>query len=142
MAGRAIWITTFATNFVSCSALKVNASLDVLGCRRAFSLTVEAYVFWLLTTCCLNSCFLYSGHLLYDVICGPLQLAHLGFLVSLFRHPLCEWFSPQMRHFCFDKKNPTVFSRMTETLAVVALHDRNWRSKFFHLVYSAGYLAD
>ena len=37
---------------------------------------------------------------------------------------------------------PTIFSRVIETLAVVALRDRNWRSKFSHLVYDVGYLAD
>ena len=29
---------------------------------------------------------------------------------------------------------PTVFGRMSETLAVVAVLDRNWRSKFLHLI--------
>ena len=95
-------MTTFATTFVSCSAVKVNV-LFVLGCGRVVWLTVAAYVFWLLTTCCLNACFfLYSGHPLYDATCGPLQLAHFGFLSSLVRHPLWEWFSPQVRHFCLD----------------------------------------
>ena len=28
-----------------------------LGCGRVFWLTAEAYVFWLLITCCLNACF-------------------------------------------------------------------------------------
>ena len=31
-----ISITTFATNFISCLAVKVNDSLDVLGCGRMF----------------------------------------------------------------------------------------------------------
>ena len=59
--GCAICMTTFATNLLSCSAEKVNV-LFVLGCRRVFWLTVAAYVFWLLTTCCLNACFWYSGY--------------------------------------------------------------------------------
>ena len=37
-------MTTFATNLVSCSAVKVNV-LFVLGCGRLFWLTVAAYVF-------------------------------------------------------------------------------------------------
>ena len=72
---------------------------ELLGCeskcliwsfrlREVFWRTVDAYVFWLLTTCCLNACFLYSGHLLYDETCDPLQLAHKGFLACLFGHPL------------------------------------------------------
>ena len=52
----AICMTTFATNLVSCSAVKINV-LFVLDCGRMFWLTVAAYVFWLLTTCCLNACF-------------------------------------------------------------------------------------
>ena len=100
--GQAIWITIFAANFGSCSAVKLNVSFKVSGCLRVFWRTGEAYIFWLLTTCCPNACFLHSGHPLYDATCDPLQLAHLGFLASLFRHPLSEWFSPQMGHFCFD----------------------------------------
>ena len=38
-------MTTFATDFVSCSAISVNVSVLVLGCGRVFWLTVEAYVF-------------------------------------------------------------------------------------------------
>ena len=55
-------MTTFATNFVSCSAINVNVSVGVLGCGRVFCLKIEAYVFYLSTTCCLNAFFLYSGH--------------------------------------------------------------------------------
>ena len=80
-------MTIFATNFVSCSAVNVNV-LFVLGYGRRFWLTVAAYVFWLLTTCCLNACLLYSGHPLYDPTSGPLQLAHFGILASLFGHRL------------------------------------------------------
>ena len=79
-------MTTFATNFVSCSAVKENVCC-VLDCGREFWPTTVAYDFWLLTTCCLNACFLYSGHPLYDATCGPLQLAHFGIL-ALFGHPL------------------------------------------------------
>ena len=42
-------MTTFATNFVSCSAVKENVS-DVLGCEKEFCPTTVAYDFWLLTT--------------------------------------------------------------------------------------------
>ena len=49
--GWAICMTTFTTNLLSCSAMKVNVSFVVLGCGRVLWLTVEAYVFWLLTTC-------------------------------------------------------------------------------------------
>ena len=28
--------------------------------------------------------------------------SHLGCFASFFGHPLCEWFSPQMTHFCLD----------------------------------------
>ena len=79
-------MTTFATKFVSCSAVKENVC--VLGCEREFWPTTVAYDIWLLTTCCLNACFLYSGHPLYDSTCDPLQLAHFGILASLFGHPL------------------------------------------------------
>ena len=34
--GWAIFMTTFATNFVSCSAVEVNVSFMVLGCGRVF----------------------------------------------------------------------------------------------------------
>ena len=37
-------MTTFATNLVSCSVVKVNV-MFVLGCRRVVWLTVAAYVF-------------------------------------------------------------------------------------------------
>ena len=80
-------MTPFATNFVSCSAGKENVCC-VLGCGREFWPAIVAYDFWLLTTCCLNACFLYSGHPFYDATCGPVQLAHFGFLSSLFGHPL------------------------------------------------------
>ena len=66
---------------------------------RVFWPTAVTYDVWLLTTCCLNACFLYSGHSLYDEICGHL---HFGFLASLFGHSLWEWLSLQIRHFCFD----------------------------------------
>ena len=65
-----------------------------------FSLTTEAFVFWLLTTCCLNGCFLYPGHPLYEATYRPLQFAHVGF--QILGHPLCESFPLQIRHFCFD----------------------------------------
>ena len=94
-------MTTFAMNFVSCLAVNVNVWF-VLGCGRVFWPTGAAYDFWLLTTCCLNACFLYSGYPLYDATCDPLQLAHFGFLASLFGYPLWEWLSPQIRHFCLD----------------------------------------
>ena len=84
-----------------------------------FWLATGVYVFWLLTTYCLNACFLYSEHPLYEATCGPLQFSHVGFLDSLLGHPLSE-----------------------RELAVVALHYRNWGSKFFHLVQYAGYMAD
>ena len=84
--GWIICMTTLATNFVSCLAVNVNVICFEL--RESFWLTVVAYVFWLLTTCCLNACFLYSGHPLYDATCGPLQLAQFGFLASLLGHPL------------------------------------------------------
>ena len=80
-------MTSFATNFVSCSAVNENVWF-VLGCERVFWPTVAAYDFWLLMTCCPNACFLYSRHPLYDATCGPLQLAHFGFLASLIGHPL------------------------------------------------------
>ena len=80
-------MTTFAANFVSCSAVNENIRF-VLGCERKFWLTAAAYDVWLLTTCCLNACFLYPGHPLYDATCGPSQLAHFGFLAPLFEHPL------------------------------------------------------
>ena len=63
---------------------------------------------------------LYSGHPLYDATCGPLQLAHLGFLVS-----------------------PAIFCRVAETLAVEALCERNWLTKFLHLIIKyASYIAN
>ena len=66
-----------ATNFVSCSAVKLNVSFEVLG------------IPFLVVDHMLPKClFLYSGHPLYDATCDPLQLAHLGFLASLFGHPL------------------------------------------------------
>ena len=76
-------MTTFATKFVSCSAVNENVWF-VLGCGRVFWPTTVAYNFWLLTTCCLNACFLFRTPL----TCGPLQLAHFGFLDSLLGHPL------------------------------------------------------
>ena len=54
-------MTTIAMNFVSCSAVNVNVWF-VLDCGRVFWPTVAAYDFSLLTTCCLNARFLYSGH--------------------------------------------------------------------------------
>ena len=68
-----------------------------------------------------------------DTICKMQHVAPYRWhiLVSLL---LCLGILYKMRHFCFG--------RMSETLAVVALLDRNWRSKFFQLMYIAGYLAD
>ena len=57
------------------------------GC---FGLQQMRRFFWLLTICCLNACFLYSGHPLYEATCGPLQSAHVGFRDCLLEHPLCE----------------------------------------------------
>ena len=57
------------------------------GC---FGLQQRRMFFWLLTTCCLNACVLYSGRPLYEATCGPLQFAHVGFRDSLLGHPLCE----------------------------------------------------
>ena len=75
-----------------------------------FWLTTEAYV-----TCCLNACFLYSGHPLYEATYGPLQSAHLGFVILFVRMiPSAD------QTFLFRS---TGFSRVAETLAVVALHD-------------------
>ena len=67
----------------------------------------------------------------------PVQLAHFGFLASLFGHPLCEWLSSQIRHFCFDLQ---FFAEWPKTLAVEALRDRNWLMKFLHLVNYACYI--
>ena len=69
----------------------------------------------------------------------PTVAVHFGFLALLFGHPLWEWISPQIRQFLFWR---TVFNRMAETLAVVALRNRNWWPKSLHLVYHAGYLAN
>ena len=41
-------------------------------------------------SCCLNACFLYSGHPLHDATYEPLQLAHFGFFASLFGHPFVK----------------------------------------------------
>ena len=62
-------------------------SAQVLAAGECFWLTTEAFDFWLLTTCCLNACFLYSGHPLWEATYGPLQV---GLLDSLLGHPLCE----------------------------------------------------
>ena len=99
--GWAVCMTTFATNLVSCSAEKVNV-LFVFGCGRVFWHTGTVYVFWLLTTCCLNACFLYSGHSLYDATCGPYNWHTLVFLLLYLGILLREWFSLQIRRFCLD----------------------------------------
>ena len=57
-------MTTFATNFISCSAEYVK---DLAwgwggGGGGKFWRRIEAYDFWLSTTCCLNACCLYAGH--------------------------------------------------------------------------------
>ena len=90
---------TFTTNLVSRSAVTVNV-LFVLDCGRVFWLTVAAYVFWLLTTCCLNACFfVFRTPFVWCNMWPSLQLAHFGFLAL---HPLWEWFSPQIRHLTYS----------------------------------------
>ena len=63
----------------------------------SFGLLLRHKIFWLLTRCSLNACFLYPGYPLYDATCDPLQLGHFvvvffwgggGGFASLFGHPL------------------------------------------------------
>ena len=55
-------MATFSTNFISCSAENVKALSWGFGGGAEFWHRIEAYDFWLSTTCCLNACFLYAGH--------------------------------------------------------------------------------
>ena len=99
-------MTTFATNLVSCSAVKVNESnvLFVLVCGRAFWHTVAA-------------CFLVVNHMLPKCLgfFGTLWFSCFSIRASFVRMVLTA-----------DKTFPfgrTVFSRMAETLADEALRD-------------------
>ena len=80
-------MTTLATNFLSCSAVKVNVCVGS-DCSRVFCLSTEAYDFWLLTHMLSERLFFVFGTPLYEAICGPLQFAQVGFLNSLLGHPL------------------------------------------------------
>ena len=66
------------------------------------------------------------------VFCWPLTVCTFGFSCFLVRASFIGMILTTDQTFLFG---PTVFGRMTETLAVEALHDRNRFTKFFHLVY-------
>ena len=86
--GWAICMTTLATNFLSCSSVK--NILFVLGYGRVFCLRL-GHIFLIANHMLLKCLFFFSfilDTLLYDATCGLLQLAHFGFLASLFGHPL------------------------------------------------------
>ena len=137
--GDMIWITTFATNLISCSAVKLNVWV-VWSCGRAFWLTTEAYVFWLLTTCCLNACFFFVFRTpfvrrnVWSVTIGTCRFSRFSTRASFVRVILSSDLT-----FLFW---PTSFCWVSETLAVVALHNWNGSSKFLHHIHHAGYMVD